>query len=199
MLNKYKFTHNLLSTSKGNTMKIFITDLEAYNNGHLVGNWYTLPMTNDELAEAIENELHNGRNLCKHTHHHEEYFISDYECSYMKIEEYSDIHKLNEIAQQIESWNDNDILKFEILLSEGYAQDKIIEDGLDSYEVDIYDFRSAKRLTSAYEQLAEQFVDEGLFGNIPIALQSYIDYEAISRDLRYDYSEYDTDIIYRVA
>jgi len=90
-------------------------------------------------------------------------------------------------------------LKFEILLSEGYAQDKIIEDGLDSYEVDIYDFRSAKRLTSAYEQLAEQFVDEGLFGNIPIALQSYIDYEAISRDLRYDYSEYATDIIYRVA
>lgn len=180
-------------------MKIFITDLEAYNEGHLVGNWYTLPMTDDELAEAIENELYNGRNICKHTHHHEEYFITDYECSYMKIEEYADISKLNEIAQQIESWDDNDILKFEILLSEGYAQDKVIEDGLDSYEVDIYDFRSVKRLTCAFEQLAEQFVDEGLFGNVPIALQSYIDYEAISRDLRYDYSEYDTDIIYRVA
>lgn len=199
MLNKYKFIHGLLSTSKGNTMKIFITDLEAYNNGFLVGNWYTLPMTNDELAEAIENELHNGRNLCKHTHHHEEYFISDYECSYMKIEEYSDIYKLNEIAQQIESWDENDTMKFEILVSEGYSLDEIMANGIDYYEIEIFDFRNAKRLTCAYEQLAEQFVDEGLFGNIPIALQSYIDYEAISRDLRYDYSEYDTDIIYRVA
>jgi antirestriction protein len=37
--------------------------------------------------------------------------------------------------------------------------------------------------------LAEMFVDEGLFGEIPDALINYIDYDAIARDLRHEYSE----------
>jgi len=32
-------------------MRVFITDLEAYNNGELVGGWYSLPMNEDLLAE----------------------------------------------------------------------------------------------------------------------------------------------------
>lgn len=35
-----------------------------------------------------------------------------------------------------------------------------------------------------YKRLAEQFVDDGLYGDIPEHLASYIDYEAIGRDLR---------------
>lgn len=27
-----------------NTMEIYITDLAAYNNGHLIGEWVSLPM-----------------------------------------------------------------------------------------------------------------------------------------------------------
>ena len=38
-------------------MRVYITDLEAYNNGHLVGSWYELPMSQEELAHAIQNEL----------------------------------------------------------------------------------------------------------------------------------------------
>ncbi len=38
-------------------------------------------------------------------------------------------------------------------------------------------------------ELAEQFVEEGLFGDIPERLQFYIDYDAIARDLAVDYSE----------
>lgn len=49
-------------------------------------------------------------------------------------------------------------------------------------DVSIYDVRS-------YTELAEQFVDDGLFGEIPEHLSSYIDYEAIGRDLRFDYHE----------
>lgn len=37
--------------------------------------------------------------------------------------------------------------------------------------------------------LAEQFVDDGLFGDIPAGLQFYIDYDAIARDLGMDYAE----------
>ncbi len=38
-------------------------------------------------------------------------------------------------------------------------------------------------------ELAEQFIDEGLFGEIPERLQYYLDYDAIARDLAVDYSE----------
>ena len=38
-------------------------------------------------------------------------------------------------------------------------------------------------------ELAEQFVDEGLFGEVPESFRFYIDYDAIARDLAVDYSE----------
>ena len=50
--------------------------------------------------------------------------------------------------------------------------------------------------------LAEQFVDDGLFGDIPERLQFYIDYDAIARDLSMDYGEAEiagTHLIYRSA
>ena len=38
-------------------------------------------------------------------------------------------------------------------------------------------------------QLAEQFVNDDLFGCIPEHLESYIDYDVIARDLSFDYVE----------
>ncbi len=38
-------------------------------------------------------------------------------------------------------------------------------------------------------ELAQQFVDDGLFGEIPERIQGYLDYDAIARDLAMDYSE----------
>jgi len=52
----------------------------------------------------------------------------------------------------------------------------------DDFDVEIYELCSPR-------ELAEQFVEEGLFGDIPDRLQSYIDYDAIARDLAVDYSE----------
>jgi len=52
----------------------------------------------------------------------------------------------------------------------------LASDTPDSLEVDVY-------------ELAEQFVDEGLFGEIPTAIANYLDYDAIARDLGSDYTE----------
>ena len=52
----------------------------------------------------------------------------------------------------------------------------------DDFEVDIYHVDSMR-------ELAEQFVDEGLFGEIPENFRFYIDHDAIARDLTVDYSE----------
>ena len=50
------------------------------------------------------------------------------------------------------------------------------------FDIDIYDVDSMR-------ELAEQFVEEGLYCDIPESLQFYIDYEAIARDLSVEYSE----------
>ncbi|MEM9477804.1 MAG: antirestriction protein ArdA [Pseudomonadota bacterium] len=50
------------------------------------------------------------------------------------------------------------------------------------FEVDLYGMSSLR-------DLAEAFVEEGLFGDIPERLQFYIDFDAIARDLSVDYAE----------
>ncbi|MEL6467909.1 MAG: antirestriction protein ArdA [Pseudomonadota bacterium] len=65
----------------------------------------------------------------------------------------------------------------------------------DDFDLDIYPVETLR-------DLAEQFVDEGLFGDIPEQLQFYIDYDAIARDLSMDYAEAEVAgqrLIYRCA
>jgi antirestriction protein len=84
--------------------------------------------------------------------------------------------------EKLDEWNDDQKRMIIIAVGEGgYEFDPASDDpyGLD---VDVYDMQNLK-------ELAEYFVDEGLFGEIPDHLQHYIDYDAIARDLEVDYSE----------
>jgi hypothetical protein len=103
-------------------MKIYITDIESYNQGVgvVVGGWIELPMEENLLAESIENVLQEGKRVCKSEHYHEEIFISDWESEYIKIEEYSNISELNDIAEKMETLNPLDMKKFKALIEEGY-------------------------------------------------------------------------------
>ena len=51
----------------------------------------------------------------------------------------------------------------------------------DEFDIDIYRLDSLRAL-------AEQFVDESLFGEVPEGLRFYIDHDAIARDLAADYA-----------
>ena len=179
-------------------MRIYITDLEAYNNGHLVGSWLDLPMDEELLAEAIKEVLSRGRNECKHKHHHEEVFITGYEAD-ISIDEYDDIYRLNELAEYLDEINDDDLLKLKLLKYEGYNEREVLTNGLSTYDVDIYDYSADTSFTDVYELLASELVSEGLFGSIPSHLENYIDYSAIGRDLSYDYTEFEHGILGRVA
>ena len=178
-------------------MRVYITDLEAYNNGHLVGAWLELPMNEDLLAEARENVLLEGKRVCKDSHFHEETFITDYE-SCLAIGEYDSLSRLNELAEKLESYSEDDMLKFRILMHEGYDSRAIIDKGLDEFYVDIYDFSDNTSFTDTYELLAIQFVDEGLYGDIPKNVENYLDYEKMARDLRMDYGSFGN-CAYRMA
>ena len=80
-----------------------------------------------------------------------------------------------------EDWDEHEKIAFIIAVGEcGYDFDPKTVTPHD-FEVDIYQVDTLK-------ELAEQFVDEGIFGDIPDHLANYIDYDAIARDLQCDYS-----------
>jgi len=170
-------------------MKIYLTDLQAYNEGHLVGRWIELPMDTEELQQAISEVLNEGEAVSG-TGNHEEYFITDYEAN-ITIDEYDDVFKLNELAEIINNLDADVLLKLKFLSYEGYDERKVLENGLDRYDVEIYDYRDDDRFVDVYMLLAQDLIEEGLFGTIPSNLINYIDYAAIGRDLSYDYVEFE--------
>ena len=102
----------------------------------------------------------------------------------------ANVRRFFEVA---ENWDDYAKLSFIIAVGEtGYCFDP---EGVTStsFDVDIYFLDSLR-------DLAEEFVNEGLFGEIPSHLEDYIDYDAIALDLAMDYTEAtiaDTRLIYR--
>ena len=81
----------------------------------------------------------------------------------------------------VDEWDDQQKTRFIIANGEcGYNLNPET-DNIDELDIDIYDVQSLK-------ELAEQFVDDGLFGEIPKSLEFYIDHEAIARDLAADFS-----------
>jgi antirestriction protein len=111
---------------------------------------------------------------------------------------FADAYGLNQasvfrIIELIEEWDEDAKRRLIIAVGEcGYSFDPDTVDP-DDFEVEIYEGTSMR-------ELAQQFVDEGLFGEIPERLQFYIDYDAIARDLAADYSEADiagTRLVYR--
>lgn len=160
-------------------LKIFFTDLAAYNNGYLAGEWLTLPLEIEELEANIKDVLAKGEQLCKDGIH-EEWFITDYEwedVSIFSVDEYENIYTLNEkiklIDESIEPWQHR-IVK--VLLDNGLAD--TIEDAIDKVdEVIVYE-------NSTMADIAEQYIEEytDLNGYHPLVIH-HIDYEGIGRDL----------------
>jgi antirestriction protein len=89
---------------------------------------------------------------------------------------------VQKVFDLIDTLDDHEKLVLIIAVGEcGYAFDPETCEPSD-FDVDIYHAESMKAL-------AEQFVDEGSFGEIPEHLAHYIDFEAIARDLAVDFTE----------
>ena len=81
-----------------------------------------------------------------------------------------------------DTWDDYEKQVFIIAVDEaGYRFDPNTASPND-FEVDIYHVDTLR-------DLAEQFVDDGHFGDIPDRIAPYLDIEAIASDLSYDYVE----------
>ncbi|MDP2077341.1 MAG: antirestriction protein ArdA [Sulfuricurvum sp.] len=181
-------------------LKIYVSDLAAYNSGRLIGEWIDLPCS--DIADSIQAVLLEGQRVCKDALPHEEFFITDFEwedtgmgkaCS---VSEYSDPYKLNQIAEELSALDEFERLQVQFLLYEGYEFEYALQNHDD---VTIYDYRSSTSFKDVYELLAEDLVDEGCFGDIPSNLTYYIDYSAIGRDLSMDYTEFEHGLLGRAS
>lgn len=82
--------------------------------------------------------------------------------------------------EAVENWSSDDKVKVIIAVQEcGYRFD-LGKDEPEKFDVDLYECDTMR-------DLAMQFIDEGLFGEIPASIANYLDYDAIARDLAMDY------------
>lgn len=156
-------------------INVFITDLAAYNEGNLVGEWVQLPKDEDELEEIIReilNEGHCGDECC----YHEEFFITDYEAPF-RVHEYENIYKLNEWAERLENCKEEDedviqaIFDYAGTIEEGFS---ILED---------WRYRVFYSCCSMAEVAMEVIEEQGILSNVPEDIAQYFDYEKYGREL----------------
>lgn len=150
-------------------LKIYVTNLSKYNEGALVGEWVNLPC--EGLEEVLDKISNNGK---------DELFISDYETdiSGLKVAEYKDILQLNEIAEEIDNFDDEEVIIFQAYLDQ-YAND--IEQALEEVRQGNYTiYENCDNMSD----VAYQVVNEsGLLDGVPETLKGYFDYEAYGRDI----------------
>ena len=93
-----------------------------------------------------------------------------------------DLHQgmLGRFFACVEDWSEHE--KQAVIIAVGECGYRFETDtSPDDFDIDIYRVDSLR-------ELAEQFVEEGLFGEVPHSLRFYIDHDAITRDLAADYA-----------
>lgn len=147
-------------------IKVYVADLGAYSAGYLIGDWFTLPMDEDELREGIQSMLKMG----------EEWAIHDYEAPF-SISEYENIFQLNE---KLEGLDLSDIEDDEFgAIVQYMGMDEGIEK-ITSEEYRVWNEDSMADIAFEF------YTETGLLGEaeekMP-TLASYIDWERVGRDM----------------
>ena len=148
-------------------IRIYAACLAAYNAGRLHGAWIDVTGDADELQSGIDAMLN-----CSPEPGAEEWAIHDYEAPGFDIEEYESVTDLAHLADLHEEHGDAFAAAYRM-----YGNVSDAESALDRY-VGAFD---------GWLDMAEQYADEGLLGEIPEQLVRYFDYDAFARDLEHEH------------
>lgn len=164
-------------------LKGYITNLGKYNEGQLVGEWVTFPISDEELEAVFERIGINEE--------YEEFFFTDWDCDFdTGLGEHENIEAVNELAEALEEVENN---------SEEDKLEAIIEATGNSLQEAIRCMDEAIFYPGwTLEEVAEDYVNECLFTkDTPDIFRRYFDYEAFARDLSFDgYTETVHGVIY---
>lgn len=154
-------------------IEICLTNLGKYNEGELIYSRLVLPATTEEIQTAYD-EIGVADNTM-----YEEAFISDYETDVngLSISEYASIDDLNELAEELENFNEYELEALGAMLDAGLDTDEAIQKVQDN-EYMIYEG------CYSMAEVAERYCDEtGILSSIPEGLRYYFDFEAYGRDM----------------
>lgn len=146
-------------------IRVYIANLGKYNEGEIVGAWFTPPIDMENVKERI------GLN-----DEYEEYVIHDAELPF-EVHEYTPISEINRLCVMVEEIEGTPLYD---ALSEiqGYWFNSLEE--LLEHQDDIIHYPDCNDM----EDVARYMVEEtGALGEVPANLQNYIDYQAFGRDL----------------
>lgn len=150
-------------------IKIYVANLGKYNEGELVGQWLTLPATDNEIKEMFAN-IGVGQ-FC------EEYAIHDYEAPF-EISEHESIEELNEFAKELDNLDESQYQACMALIKNGVAMSYI--DAI-NYLDDIIYYPGCDDMADVAYQYYEE---SGMLKEIEKYVDaSYIDWDAIGRDM----------------
>lgn len=164
-------------------MKICLNTWALYNNGIINCEWFDIEDYQDAIDQITELQEENGLgDDC-------EIFVADTDDDVLNIgTESCNLEEVASIYERYESLYDSEADALKYLID---VQSYNIEEALDAIDdVQVYDYDN-------FEDLAYEFVEEGLFGKISDTIKGYLDYEVIGRDLSFDYDLYDGKI-YRI-
>jgi len=162
-------------------LKVYLTDLAAYNSGFLVGKFISLPMSEETLHMAINEVLTEGESITKEENH-EEWFITDYEwddLEFCQVDEYENIFELNSNMELLSGLETSKLKSVAFLLNEGITVD--IEDAIQRAE-DVIIHNNQDMEDVAYSLLEECY---GVYKLDPI-IANNIDYERVAERLESD-------------
>ncbi len=172
-------------------LKVFLTDLAAYNSGALIGKWIELPLTDLELHTAINEVLTEGE-AAVDGENHEEWFITDYEweaINLCSIDEYENVFKLNSKLELLIEVDEYKLKAIKFILDEQFTAD--IKDAI--LKADDVIVHSNQSLEDVAYDLIQECYDVDI---LPKIISNNIDYKGIAKDLESDgiYFEVDGDI-----
>lgn len=152
-------------------LKGFITNLGKYNEGYLIGEWITFPVSEEELTTTLERIGINEE--------YEEYFFTDWENDYgieFNFGEYESIDHINEVIEAVESldFSELELLKA-VYECEGLPN-------IEQFNPDKYIWYEGMTL----EDVAYDIVKGSYYSKDNDLLLRYFDYETFARDLSYD-------------
>lgn len=146
---------------------------------------YDISATGFFFTSVGEYETAYAKNRNDHGQPVEEYEIQfidgdDLDCALAKAWSVNQ-GNISQFLDATEDWTENQKLRFIIAVGEcGYCFDPLNVDP--DYNVDIHE-------KDTLRELAESFIDEGIYGPFPNSLANYIDYDAIAQDLSYEFTE----------
>lgn len=162
--------------------KVYIMNLGKYNKGDLVGEWLTLPATEEEIQEVFNNI---GINEL-----YEEYIVADNENTFeFKISEYSSIDELNQVAEYLESLDEYEQQQVNALLDGGYIDYQDLVNGDTNLDNHTFIELAQNTMLNAKENLAYSLIDSFYGGDLSHIenIEYYFDLEKFARDLCFDF------------